>query len=62
MTVKFNLMATIEVPNADKFPPKEEIEKSIAEILEFEGMISHELAVTDYRADEGSGQVEVKHE
>ena len=27
MTVKFNLMATIEVPNADKFPPKEEIEK-----------------------------------
>ena len=62
MTLKFNLMATIEVPNADKFPPKEEIEKSIAEILEFEGMISHELEVTDYRADEGSGQVEVKHE
>ena len=44
-------MATIEVPNADKFPPKEEIEKSIAEILEFEGMISHELAVTDYTAE-----------
>ena len=54
MTLKFNLMATIEVPNADKFPTKEEIEKSIAEILEFEGMISHELAVTDYRADEES--------
>ena len=63
MTVKFNLMATIEVPNADKFPPKEEIEKSIAEILEFEGMISHELAVTDYRADEEADrQKEVKHE
>ena len=45
-------MATIEVPNADKFPPKEAVEKSIAEILEFEGMISHELAVTDYRVDE----------
>ena len=51
MTLKFNLMATIEVPNADKFPPKEEIEKSIAEILEFEGMVSHELAVTDYTAE-----------
>lgn len=51
MTIKFNLTATIEVPNADKFPPKEVIEKSIAEMLEFEGMISHELAVTDYRAE-----------
>lgn len=51
MTVKFNLMATIEVPNADKFPSKEEIEKSIAEMFKFEGMISHELAVTDYTAE-----------
>ena len=51
MTLKFNLMATIEVPNADEFPPKEVIEKSIAEMLEFEGMISHELAVTDYTAE-----------
>ena len=51
MTLKFNLMATIEVPNADKFPPKEEIEKSIAEMLEFEGMVSHGLAVTDYTAE-----------
>ena len=51
MTLKFKLTATIEVPGADKFPPKEEIEKSIAEILEFEGMISHELAVTDYTAE-----------
>lgn len=56
MTLKFNLMATIEVPNADKFPPKEEIEKNIAEILEFEGMISHELAVTNYcLVEEGEG-------
>lgn len=36
MTIKFNLTATIEVPNADKFPQKEEIEKSIAEMFEFE--------------------------
>lgn len=51
MTLKFNLTATIDVPDADEVPPKEEIEKSIAEILEFEGMVSHELAVTDYRAE-----------
>ena len=51
MTLKFNLTATIEVPDADKFPTKEEIEKSIAEMLEFEGMVSHELAVTDYTAE-----------
>lgn len=51
MTIKFNLTATIEVPNADKFPQKEEIEKSIAEMFEFEGMISHELAVTNYTAE-----------
>lgn len=51
MTLKFNLMVTIEVPNADKFPPKEEIKKSIAEMLEFEGMISHELTVTNYTAE-----------
>ena len=56
MTLKFNLMATIEVPNADKFPPKEVLEKSITEILEFEGMISHELAVTNYcLVEEGEG-------
>jgi hypothetical protein len=51
MKLKFNLMATIEVPNADEFPPKEVIEKSIAEMFEFEGMISRELAVTDYTAE-----------
>lgn len=51
MTLKFNLMATIEVPNADKFPPKEVVEESIIDMLRWEGMISHELAVTDYRAE-----------
>lgn len=51
MTLKFNLMATIEVPNADEFPPKEVVEKDIADMLKLEGMISHELAVTDYTAE-----------
>ncbi len=51
MTLKFNLMTTIEVPNADKFPPKEVVEESIIDMLRWEGMISHELAVTDYRAE-----------
>ena len=51
MTLKFNLMATIEVPNADKFPPKEVVEERIIDMLRWEGMISHELAVTDYRAE-----------
>ena len=63
MTLKFNLIATIEVPNADMFPPKEAVEKAITDMLEFEGMISRELAVTDYRADEEADrQKEVKHE
>lgn len=52
MTLKFNLIATIEVPNADKFPPKEAIEEAIIEMLKFEGMMSHELAVTNYTAEE----------
>lgn len=51
MTIKFNLTATIEIPGADKFPPKEVVEKDIADMLKWEGMVSHELAVTDYRAE-----------
>ena len=51
MTIKFNLTATIEVPKADKFPPKEVVEKDISDMLKWEGMVSHELAVTDYRAE-----------
>ena len=33
------------------FRRRKKLKKSIAEILESEGMISHELAVTDYRAE-----------
>ena len=48
MTLKFNLTATIEVPDADKFPPKEAAEKDLREFLECEGMIVHSLEVTNY--------------
>ena len=56
MTLKFNLMTTIEVPDADKFPPKEMAEKDLMELFISEGMIPHELKLIDYYVEqEGEG-------
>jgi hypothetical protein len=52
MTLKFNLMATIEVPNADEFPPKERVEKDLMELFISEGMIPHELKLMDYYVEQ----------
>lgn len=48
MTIKFKLTATIEVPDADIFPPKEMAEKGITELFISEGMVPNELKLTDY--------------
>lgn len=50
MTLKFNLMATIEVPNADKAPLRELLEESLVDLFEDEGMVVRKLRVTDYYA------------
>lgn len=51
MRILFNLYTTIEVPDAGKFPPKEEIEKELVEFFfADEGIIAHGLEITDYRA------------
>lgn len=56
MTIKFKLTATIEVPDADKFPPKEMAEKDLMELFISEGMNPHELEITDYYMErEGEG-------
>lgn len=56
MTIKFKLTATIEVPYADKFPPKEMAEKGLMELFISEDMIPHELKLTDYYVErEGEG-------
>lgn len=54
MRILFNLMATIEIPDADKFPPKEEVEKELVEIFMDEDAIVRNLEITNYRvmADE----------
>ena len=58
MRILFNLMAAIEIPDADKFPPKEEAEKALAEIFVDEGAIVHSLEITNYRmlTDEQEGK------
>ena len=48
MKILFNLLTTIEIPNADNFPPREEVEKMLAEFFAAEGMIAHGLEVTNY--------------
>lgn len=58
MRILFNLMAIIEIPDADKFPPKEEVEKALVEIFADEGAIVHSLEISNYRAiaDEQEGE------
>lgn len=48
MKILFNLMTTIEVPDADVFPPREDVEKQLIEFFAEEGMIAHGLEVTNY--------------
>lgn len=56
MTIEFKFTATIEVPDADKFPQKEMVEKDLMELFISEGMIPHELKLTDYYMErEGEG-------
>lgn len=50
MKILFNLLTTIEIPDADNFPPREEVEKMLAEFFAREGMIAHGLEVTNYCA------------
>ena len=48
MRILFNLMTTIEVPDADVFPPREDVEKQLIEFFAEDGMIAHGLKVTNY--------------
>lgn len=54
MRILFDLTTTIELPDADRFPPREEAEKALVEIFTDEGAIVHSLEITNYRmlADE----------
>lgn len=48
MRILFNLMATIEVPDAEEFPPRAEVEKELVQFFAEEGMIAHGLEITNY--------------
>lgn len=48
MRILFDLTTTLELPDADKFPPKEEAEKALVEIFTDEGAIVHGLEITNY--------------
>ncbi len=44
----FDLSAKIEVPGADNFPLREDVEKMLIEFFKSEGMIAYGLEVTNY--------------
>jgi len=46
--ILFNLLTTIEIPDAEVFPPREQVEEAIVKLFESEGMIAHGLEVTNY--------------
>ena len=48
MRILFNLLTTIEIPDAEVFPPREQVEEAIVKLFESEGMIAHGLEVTNY--------------
>ena len=58
MRILFNLMTTIEVPDANKFPPREDVEKELVKFFAGEGIIAHGLNITNYGviADEQEGE------
>ena len=49
MRILFNLMTTIEVPDAEEFPSREVVEKELTDFFRSEGMIAHGLEITNYR-------------
>ena len=56
MRLLFNLMTTIEIPHADKFPPKEVVENDVVDLFRSYGMEPRGLEITNYCADdEGEG-------
>lgn len=59
MRILFNLLTTIEIPDAEIFPPREEVKKQLIEFFASEGMITHGLEVTNYAVlaeEEGAEQ------
>lgn len=48
MKILFNIWTTIEIPDADEFPPRDVVEQKIVELFESEGMKPHGLEVTNY--------------
>ena len=48
MKISFDLSAKIEVPNAENFPSREDVEEMLIRFLEAEGMIARGLKVTNY--------------
>ena len=49
MRILFNMMCTVEIPDADVFPPKEEVKKRLIEMFKEEmGANLHGLEITNY--------------
>lgn len=48
MRILFNLLTTIEIPDAEVFPPRKQVEETIVKLFEHEGMIAHGLEITNY--------------
>lgn len=48
MRILLNLLTTIEIPDADEFPPKAEAERQFVDFFKSEGMIAHGLEITNY--------------
>ena len=48
MRIMFNLTTTIEVPEADIFPPREEVERQLTVLFADEGMVVRRIEVTNY--------------
>ena len=50
MRILFNLMTKIEIPDADYFPKRGDVEEELVEFFKSEGMIAHSLEITNYAA------------
>ena len=48
MRILFNLLTTIEIPDAEVFPPREQVEEFIIKLFESEGMLARGLEITNY--------------
>ena len=56
MKVLFNLSTTVEIPDADGFPPKEDVEKQLVDFFLTEGMLTYGLEVTNYHVSEDDAE------